>query len=42
MKALEYERGYCDKDLVDGLTPLAEAYIQKIKELLEDNNITQE
>lgn len=33
---------YCDKDLVDGLTPLAEAFIRKIKELLEDNNITQE
>lgn len=28
---------YCDKALVDDLTPLAEAFIQRIKELLEEN-----
>lgn len=27
---------YCDKDLIDDLTPLAKAYISRIKELLED------
>ena len=34
----DYEAfAYCDKALVDDLTPLAEAFIQRIKELLEDN-----
>ncbi len=28
---------YCDKEMTDHYTPLAEAFIQKIKELLEDN-----
>ncbi|MBR6088211.1 MAG: HEPN domain-containing protein [Prevotella sp.] len=33
----DYEAfAYCDKALVDDLTPLAEAYIQKIKEVLEE------
>jgi len=33
----DYEAfAYCDKALVDDLTPLAEAFIQRIKELLED------
>lgn len=33
----DYEAfAYCDKDLVDSLTPLAEAFIARIKELLED------
>ena len=33
----DYEAfAYCDKDLIDDLTPLAIAYIGKIKELLED------
>ena len=32
----DYEAfAYCDKELVDDLTPLAEAYIGRIKELLE-------
>ena len=31
----DYEAfAYCDKELVDGLTPLAEAFIARIKELL--------
>ena len=35
----DYEAfAYCDKALVDDLKPLAEAFIQRIKELLEDNN----
>lgn len=34
----DYEAfAYCDKALVDDLTPLAEAFIQRIKELLEEN-----
>ena len=34
----DYEAfAYCDKALVDDLTPIAEAFIQRIKELLEDN-----
>lgn len=28
---------YCDKEMTDEYTPLAEAFIQRIKELLEDN-----
>ena len=33
----DYEAfAYCDKDLIDDLTPLAIAYIGRIKELLED------
>lgn len=33
----DYEAfAYCDKALVDDLTPLAEAFIQRIKELLEE------
>jgi uncharacterized protein (UPF0332 family) len=33
----DYEAfAYCDKDLIDDLTPLAKAYISRIKELLED------
>lgn len=33
----DYEAfAYCDKDLIDDLTPLAIAYISRIKELLED------
>jgi uncharacterized protein (UPF0332 family) len=33
----DYEAfAYCDKDLIDDLTPLAIAYIGKIKKLLED------
>ena len=32
----DYEAfAYCDKELVDDLTPLAIAYIDRIKELLE-------
>ena len=27
---------YCDKEMTDDLTPLAIAYIDRIKELLED------
>lgn len=35
----DYEAfAYCDKALVDDLKPLAEAFIQRIKELLEDND----
>lgn len=35
----DYEAfAYCDKALVDDLTPLAEAYVQKIKELLKKNS----
>ena len=34
----DYEAfAYCDKALVDDLTPMAEAFIQRIKELLEEN-----
>lgn len=29
---------YCDKEMTDEYTPLAEAFIQRIKELLEDND----
>lgn len=33
----DYEAfAYCDKDLIDDLTPLAKAYISRMKELLED------
>ena len=28
---------YCDKEMTDEYTPLAEVFIQRIKELLEDN-----
>ena len=28
---------YCDKEMTDEYTPLAESFIQRIKELLEDN-----
>ena len=32
----DYEAfAYCDKEMVDDLTPLAIAYIDRIKELLE-------
>jgi len=35
----DYEAfAYCDKELVNDLTPLAEAFIARIKELLTDNN----
>ena len=34
----DYEAfAYCDKALIDDLTPLAEAFIAKIKELVEEN-----
>lgn len=34
----DYEAfAYCDKALVDDLMPLAEAFIQRIKELLQEN-----
>ena len=34
----DYEAfAYCDKALVDDLTPLAESFIRRIKELLEEN-----
>ncbi|MBQ8064325.1 MAG: HEPN domain-containing protein [Prevotella sp.] len=29
---------YCDKEMTEEYTPLAEAFIQRIKELLEENN----
>ena len=28
---------YCDKEMTDEYTPLAEAFVQRIKELLEEN-----
>ena len=36
----DYEAfAYCDKTLVDDLTPLAEAFISQIKELLKPDNV---
>ena len=36
----DYEAfAYCDKTLVDDLTPLAEAFISQIKELIKNNNV---
>lgn len=36
----DYEAfAYCDKALVDDLTPLAEAFISQIKELLNQDNV---
>ena len=33
----DYDVVYCDQEMTDEYTPLAETFIQKIKELLEEN-----